>query len=159
MAKITGQIAAPKNEEEGPFAISTPTAGTCTAGVSLAFAGEWQFDPNGWVPRINAPKAESITLRFSSLPGCKLTNPSSVQLLGIWANGVTAPHFVRSIYHAHRGFNLTWANDGASCALSGQTEVVTWGDAPLAGGLSGASYAIVNDVTNPAALITTGPPK
>jgi hypothetical protein len=160
VGKIAGQIpAAPKNEEAGFFAISTPTVGTCTSGVSLAFAGEWQFNSNAWTPVIQAPKAESVTLRFSSLPGCKLTNPSTVLLLGIWSNGATAPHFLKSAYHAHRAFNLTWANDGSSCALSGQTELVTWGESPIAGGITGPAVALVNDVTNPAALITTGVPK
>jgi hypothetical protein len=49
-----------------------------------------------------------------------------VNLLGLWANGRTLGPSQQSVFLPDRRQTLTWANDGAACALAGSTELVSW---------------------------------
>jgi hypothetical protein len=154
VTKITAQIpAAPLNESINIVPASTPTIGSCTAGTSVALSSEWVFSQAGPDPYefgVSGTSGESIIMRFASLPGCKLIGQGIIQ--GLWSNGVTTPHFLASGFHAERIQPLTWANDGASCALAGTHENVT--------ALSTRQVTNkVTDITNPASLITVAPNK
>ena len=149
ISKITGTIpAAPKNEELAPFAITTPTVGTCTAGTSLTLSGTWQMSAHGYNPVVYSSSAESAVLRFTSLPGCKLYSGTPT-LVGTWSNGTTTPTLLKSGFYAHSEPLFTWANDGGSCALAGTKENVKWESA------SGQSQA-VTDLTSPTTPIIIG---
>jgi hypothetical protein len=149
ISKITGTIpAAPKNEELAPFAITTPTVGTCSAGASLTLSGTWQMSAHGYTPLIYSTSAESAILRFTSLPGCKLYN-STPTLVGTWSNGTTTPTLLKSGFYPHSIPLFTWANDGGSCALAGTKENVNWET-----GSTGSQ--VVTDLTSPTTPIIVG---
>lgn len=155
LSKITGQIpAAPANVTPAVFAIPTPTVGACSAGASLALAGEWRLNHAGYYVTLQSTSAEAITLRFTSLPGCKLTGAQS--LIALWSNGTTTPTLLKSGYHAHRGFSLKWANDGASCALAGKSEAISFGDDVVSGELGVGVAQTVENLTTPSAPIIVG---
>jgi hypothetical protein len=157
LGKITGTIpAAPKNEEGGLFSITTPTVGTCSGGASLTVGGSWKFGAEGYLVTITGT-TEPVVLRFASLPGCKLTS-SALVLTSLWSNGTTTPTLLKSGFHAHSASagGLTWANDGASCALAGKTEAYSWESAT---GIPGAGYGqsqTVTDLTSPTTPIIVG---
>jgi hypothetical protein len=150
ITKITGTIpAAPKNEELGTFAISTPTVGTCSSGASLTLSGTWQMSAVGYVPLFySTGTSEAGVMRFSSLPGCKLVS-GSLFLSSTWSNGTTTPTLLKSGFYAHSEPLFTWANDGGSCALAGTKENVKWESA------SGQSQ-VVTDLTSPTTPIIIG---
>jgi hypothetical protein len=155
LTKITGQIpAAPQNESANPFVVSTPTVGTCTSGTSLSLSGEWKLIASGYTTMLTSTSPEAVTMRFSSLPGCKLTGTAA--LLGIWSNGATVPYSMNSGYHAHRGFPLTWANDGGTCALAGKQEAVSYQNELVSGSISTGAVSSVADLTSPGTPIIVG---
>lgn len=154
LTKITGQIpAAPTNESPGPIPV-TPTFGACTSGTSLTLAGEWTLTATGFNAIVSNYASSAVTFRFSSLPGCKLSG--SAVLVALWSNGSTAPTFLKSGYHAHRGFSLTWANDGATCALAGSKEAVEYVSEQVNEGSSTGVVAPVTDLTSPTTPIIVG---
>jgi hypothetical protein len=158
----TGTIpSAPANETETSIPISTPTVGTCTSGASATLGGEWKLLTNtmtgaGSFMVALGGSAATVTMRFSSLPGCKLSGWSS--LFGIWSNGATVPALLPSGYHPHMAVALTWANDGSSCAIAGKTETLSWsselGTNPVWG-----SDMTVTDTTNPSSVVIVGAKK
>jgi hypothetical protein len=155
ISKITATIpAAPKNEEAGIWTGASVTAGTCGSGTTITVSGEWSFATAGTTFMVSLfPKAsEAVVMRFSSLPGCKLAG--APLLHGIWSNGATAPTLLKSGYHADTGSQLTWANDGGSCALAGKTEPVVYEDRSAAPPLYGPIYNTVTDLTSPSTPIT-----
>jgi hypothetical protein len=154
LTKITGQIpAAPGNESATPIPVA-PSFGACTAGTSLTLAGEWKLAASGFYAVLTSSSPTAITLRFSSLPGCKLSG--SATLNAIWSNGTTTPSLLKSGYHAHRGFVLAWANDGATCALTGSKEAVEYESEQNAESTSVGALALVTDLTSPSTPIIVG---
>ena len=157
LGKITGTIpAAPKNEEGGQFSISTPTAGTCSTGASITVGGAWTFGGDGYFATV-VGTSEPVVMRFTSLPGCKLTS-GGLALSGLWDNGTTTPKLLKSGFHADSASSggLTWANDGGSCALAGKTEAYFWESAT---GTPTAGYGrmqTVTDLTSPTTPIIVG---
>lgn len=127
--------------------IGAPAGAGCTGGPSITIAG------SGWALRATSVRyqtdiripANGITLRWASLPGCKLVNNAADAIEGTWANGMTAAggYQSKSSYLVWGSYTGTWANDGASCALAGQTEAVT------AMPTGTPSNQVVNDTTNP----------
>ncbi|HEX6206488.1 MAG TPA: hypothetical protein VFZ29_11850 [Solirubrobacterales bacterium] len=155
ITKIAGTIpSAPANEGAVSFPISVPTVGSCTSGTSIALSGAWTFV----APAPGNPYGVNIggtaTLRYSSLPGCKLSG--ATLLAGIWSNGTTSPKTLKSGFHGHDGHTLTWSDDGASCALSGKTEKVSVSQETGAG-LGLASSSVVTDLTVPAMPVLVTP--
>lgn len=157
ITKITGTIpAAPANETEAST-ISTPTVGSCTAGTSLTLSGSWTFGGSSYLSGLTA-QAGGVTMKFSSLPACKLSSTSTYPLMGVWSNGATAPKLLKSSFHAHSAGALTWSNDGGSCALAGKTETVSF----TAEAVSTTTYPQVltaTDVTSPSSLVIIGSTK
>jgi hypothetical protein len=128
IGKISGQIPAPQNPPPQiypPFGISAPTAGECSSGTSLTLGGEWKFSSGTASPVVSifAVSPNAVTMRFSSLPGCKLTDTAEWAMLGIWSNGIYLGE--KSAFTADSSTSLTWADDGASCALAGTREPVS----------------------------------
>jgi hypothetical protein len=157
ISKINGQIpAAPANEEAGPLPV-TVTPGTCTSGTSLTLSGEWQFVAAAFMTVLHGTTGESVVLRFSSLPGCKLVGNGV--LVGTWSNGVTTPSLLKSGYHAHNANNLTWKNDGGTCALAGKTESLAWEDQTAPPPVYGVVLNTVNNLTSANVPIVVGPIK
>ena len=157
VSKINGTIpTAPTNETSGSWPGASITAGTCGAGTSITVSGSWTFGlGNNTVVMVFLPQAaEAIVMRFTSLPGCKLAG--SPNLVGLWSNGVTSPVLMKTGFHAHSGGSLTWANDGGSCALAGKTEALSFEDQGTPPPNYGPIVNQVNDLTNPATLITVG---
>lgn len=161
ITKVTGTIpAAPTNETATEFAVSTPTVGTCTAGTSMTLGGEWKLIVPGGTNTLAGfgGASATVTMKFTSLPGCKLSNSGSTSLLGVWANGATAPLLLKSGYHAHAAQPLTWSNDGGSCALAGKTETLSW--SAEAGATTIAPLVMtVTDTTSPSSLVIVGAKK
>lgn len=151
ITKITGTIpSSPANETETVFPISTPTVGTCTAGTTLTLGGTWNFGGINYLVHLGGAAA-TLTMKFSSLPSCKLssTNPG---LYGVWSNGSATPKLLKSSYHAHSASALTWSNDGGTCAVAGKTETVTWS----AEGSGIATASTVTDLTSPTSVVVVG---
>lgn len=142
VSKITGTIpASPKNETETSFPVSV-TVGSCSSGTTATVTGSWLMTTNGYRINFSVP---TLTLKFSSLPGCKLSgNPF---LAGLWLNGVLNK---KSAYYAETAASLTWSDDGASCALTGKKEALTWNT-----GGTGA-YNTVNNLTSPSLPVWVG---
>jgi len=151
--KVTGQVpAAPANEAANvSVAIPTPTVVGCKAGTSITLTGSWSLINSGHTVSIVAPgsQPEAVTLRFSSLPSCKLVGLGG--FIGIWSNGITTSTLLKSVYHAHSSLSYTWANDAGTCALAGSKEQVSW-----EAGTGSAGYATVNNLTTPTAPILIG---
>jgi hypothetical protein len=151
ISKIAGTIPkAPGNE--GAFEISVPTVGSCTAGTSLTLSGQWRAITTAYRFNLVASGTETAVLRFSSLPGCKLV-AGNVILGGIWSNGTTTPSLLKSGYHAHGTRGFTWANDGGSCALAGQTEVVSYSEETGFSPSLDAAVAPATDLTSPSTVL------
>jgi hypothetical protein len=150
--KITGQVpAAPANVGESiSLPIPAPTA-TCSGGPTIAIAGtEWKINLGaGYSAALRVP-ANGITLRYASLPGCKLSNPNPWLTAGWWRNGYPSPFLSRSGWNLEGVLNATWANDGATCAMAGKTELVDI--APPTRG----SASPVTDTTLPSTFIGVG---
>jgi hypothetical protein len=138
LGKVTGQIS---SLGLGPNTVVVPPVTSCTTGTKITINGpEWGFRASTAPILVLAQlEREATVLRFASLPGCKLTG--IMELKGIWSNAT--PGF-KSTYHADSAAPLTWENDGASCALAGKKEVVTYSD------LSGteAKSPIVHQINN-----------
>lgn len=150
ITKITGTIpGSPTNETETVFPISTPTVGPCTAGTTLTLGGSWTFGGASYQTQLGGPAA-TLTMKFSSLPNCKLSSSTWPTLYGIWSNGATSPKLLKSSYHAHSGSALTWSNDGGTCAVAGKTESVTWSSESAA--MVGTA-ATVTDLTSPTSVV------
>lgn len=130
LTKISGVLpAAPKNENNTAlaFPISAPTA-SCDPGLSITIAGTNWFFSVGWRHSITlqAP-ANGYTIRYESLPGCKLSNTGiGAGGWGVWSNGITVPYFDTSGYLADGTYPAVWSNDGGSCALAGKAETLTY---------------------------------
>lgn len=159
ISKITGTIpSAPTNETATQFAVSAPTVSTCTAGTTVTFGGEWKLTAPTTTPVVNlGGSAATVTLKFSSLPGCKLSS-TGANLFGIWSNGATGSTLLKSGYHPHGAQVLTWSNDGASCAVAGKTESVFWSAETGTNPLIPLSMA-VTDTTSPSSVVVNGPQK
>jgi hypothetical protein len=135
------------------FGIPTPTAASCNGGASVSFAGEWKAQASGYVFNVYSSASEAITMRFSSLPSCKLT--SGPLFNGWWSNGVASPA-LKSGYHAWMTKISTWANDGGTCALAGQTEPITWLTGTKIPTLEQVNTFSVNNLTSPSTPIIVG---
>lgn len=121
MTKISGKTPAVSTEM---FEVTT-TFGACTAGTTISGSGgKWKVQPFEYGFNLFSTISEELTLRYSSLPGCKLTS-NGIVLSALWSNGTASPA-MKSGYHAHSTRGWVWANDGGSCALSGQKETVSY---------------------------------
>jgi hypothetical protein len=148
VTKLTGSVpASPGNTD--PVAVNLPLAAptaSCGSGVSITVgAGEWKLGLTGYyVAGLYVP-ANGFTLRYTSLPGCKLSADGTTTpvTFGYWHNGVSTSH---SAYSGGGKIAATWANDGASCATAGKKESLNYETSP-------ESLAAVNDTTNPSTLI------
>jgi hypothetical protein len=121
MTKISGKTPAVSTEM---FEV-TATFGTCTSGTTISGSGgKWKVQPFEYGFNLFSTTSEELVLRYSSLPGCKLT-ASGIVLSALWSNGTTSPA-MKSGYHAHSTRGWTWANDGGTCAVSGQKETVSY---------------------------------
>jgi hypothetical protein len=154
ITKITGTVpASPANVNESlvDMKIAAPTV-SCGAGVTATVgAGEWKLRAlSGSYQTVLTVPANGLTLRYTSLPGCKLSNTTAFGPQGIWGNGLTATVVSRSILHFHSFIRMTWANDGATCATAGKVE-----DVSLAHPSSGVTpfYSVITDTTNKANVI------
>lgn len=155
ITKIAGTIpASPANETETVFPISTPTVGSCTAGTTLTLGGTWTFGGVNSVVSLGGGAA-TLTMKFSSLPSCKLSS-NSPGLFGVWSNGASSPKLLKSSYHAHAGNVLTWSNDGGTCAVAGKTETVTWSAESSGGSYQLPLTATVTDLTSPTSVVVVG---
>jgi hypothetical protein len=137
--KVTGEVPkAPANEVSSlTIPVATPTVSGCTAGVSTTLSGEWKIAAGGLPENTmanfilfvyNSPP-NSVVIRSTSLPGCKLGNTGAATFSNIFSNGLTTPKALQSNLHAHNNpttASYTWANDGATCAIAGSKEVVSW---------------------------------
>jgi hypothetical protein len=150
VTKITGQAPATASPTT-TISIPTPTLGTCSSGTSLTLSGEWklyQSNTTVWA-------SGEATMRFASLPGCKLSaTPSTFGLFGVWSNGSTYGSGMQSGYHADSASRLSWSNDGGSCALAGQQETVSWQSVTGTGGARGPVTNAVVDLSYPGTAIT-----
>jgi hypothetical protein len=160
ITQVTGTIPPPPaNETETSFPISTPSVGNCTSGTSVTLGGEWKLLNTGsnFMVTLGGGTA-TMTMRFSSLPGCKLTHTTpTMGLMGIWSNGATLPTVLPSSYHAHMAIALTWANDGSSCALAGKTETVTWSSENTGSPTLTTPVAMtVSDTTSSSSVVIVG---
>lgn len=155
ITKITGTIpAAPGNETATVIPVATPTVGTCTSGTSLTLGGSWTFGGTTSVVSLGG-NAATLTMKFSSLPGCKLSS-NSPGLFGVWSNGASSPKLLKSSYHAHAGNVLTWSNDGATCSIAGKTETVTWSEESTGGLYQLPTTSTVTDLTSPSSVVVIG---
>lgn len=155
--KITGTTpASPGNATANlTFAIPTPTASSCTSGTTATFAGEWKAQASGFHFNVFSSAAEGVTLRFSSLPSCKLT--TGAMLSGFWSNGAYSPFpFMASGFNAFSNKPSTWANDGGTCALAGKTEVLSYYTGSKSTGGEFLDTAPVTNVTSPTVPIIVG---
>lgn len=156
VTKVTGTTpASPANESSGSFPV-TLTFGTCTSGTSITLTSSWSLTYPSVTNSYGVNMQGLGALRYSSLPGCKLSG--TFILWGIWSNGLVTPKAMKSGYHADSYNTLTWADDGASCALSGKKETVRWSQQTVIGGPSGyPTSSQVNNLTTPAAPILVTP--
>lgn len=145
LTKITGTI--PANEGATAFSIPTPVPGSCTTGASITLAGGWSFLATGYFAQVIPNSEEAVTLRYASLPGCKLVGRP--YLAGVWSNGFKPDYagapWMKSGFHADTNETLTWKDDKTTCALKGQTEKIRFETS--AGPFFPAS-TVVNDLTN-----------
>ena len=155
ITKVTGSTpSAPANESAGSANIAVPTVSGCTAGTTLTLGGTWALAYSGG-PLVNlGGGSATLTMKFSSLPGCKLST-SAPTLQGLWLNGYTAPKTMLSSFHAHSAGSLTWSEEGGSCALKGKTETVSF-TAETTGPFVVPQAATVNDTTSPGSLVIVG---
>ena len=154
IAKFTGETVGSEIVQ-----LAAPTVGTCSSGTSLTFSGSWGMVAGAAAPVISiSGPVGGLTMRFSSLPGCKLTNSASAAVLsGIWSNGTTTPNKTKSYFTPASGITLTWATDGASCALAGQQEIVAFKSDRVQGLLTVPVLNPVNNLTNPGTPIVVAP--
>ena len=87
-----------------------------------------------------------VTMRFTSLPGCKLSGVTA--LAGVWSNGTTVGA-LQSGFHADHGGQLTWSNDAGTCALAGKQEAYEWESAVTSATARNATSNTVVDLTSP----------
>jgi hypothetical protein len=158
ISKITGQVPnAPANSGSEKVAMPVAlTVGSCSAGTTVALGGfqgiarsqaRFFVDPS-------TPGTETVIMRFSSLPGCKLVSTAGLSV-GLWSNGVSGAAAMESLVHYDTGVTSTWKNDGATCALAGQNEYVySWsGGGKAGGGPRSASFAGTKNLTTPGSPI------
>lgn len=162
LAKVLGETQTTTTKTPGLNPISSITVGSCTSGTSLTLGSSgWSLASSGiWSAIIINTNPETLTMRFSSLPGCKLTNSNpavAVALRGVWSNGATTPTRANPVYTGMSSAPLYWANDGSSCALTGTTEQVAFTSSSTAAGVTQPAPASVNDLTNPSGLIVATP--
>ena len=157
--KVSGTIPkAPENEKAGfSMGISAPVP-TCSAGTTLTLSGTWNFVAAGNLASVTAPtpQSETLVMRSTSLPNCKLV-ANGIAFLGLWSNGTTTPSLLKSGYHAHstQSPSLTWANDGGACAVAGKAETLKW-ESAVSGGNERGLTVPVNNLTTPTAPIIVG---
>lgn len=154
LAPMTGTV--PANPGVAPLSvpISTPsTTASCNGGETVSFNGSWAlaaYSPS----KVNlAVPVGGVTVRYSSLPGCKLTSTATGtnQIPGFWSNGTNFSSYTASAYHIHGGLPAVWSNDGTTCATAGKTDFVYIRDLPAS---LGASSSTITNTTMPGALIT-----
>ncbi|HEY2715588.1 MAG TPA: hypothetical protein VGI73_05135 [Solirubrobacterales bacterium] len=151
LGKIIGQIS---SKSEAPTTVSIPPVTSCTTGTTLTLNNDgsgWSFGFSAPVVSLGQLAGEATVMRFSSLPGCKLTG--LMTLRGIWSNGILKN---QSAYHADSAAPLTWANDGATCALAGQSEAVSYSDLTVSGQSKTPVAHQVNNLTQPGATVIIG---
>ncbi len=154
-AKMTGSVpAAPNNVAAGLGPVSlpvAPVAGACTPGSLTAGAG-WTIEARARFTSDVTIPANAATLRYTSLPGCKLVNASKASIAGFWNNGFTSPSLMPTVYTLNGSYVGTWANDGGACAIAGTTEAVT-----VTTSVSGVLEGLLTyDKTNAANVIQIG---
>jgi hypothetical protein len=130
----------PLNGEKNTAMPATIIPGTCSSGASIAFSGKWTFKPYTSTLVELGAEARGLTLRFSSLPGCKLSStPSSGTVLyGKWTNGASGSS--PSTFGAAAGYRLPlfWESETqGSCAKAGTREASAAFESP---GTLGYSY-------------------
>jgi hypothetical protein len=123
---------------------ATFTVGTCTSGTSATFSGNWSIQASGNADTVIFGGGP-LTMKFASLPGCQLTSSNPV-LSGVWSNSINTN--VKSYYHADSGVILTWQNEGGSCALAGQQELVSYTDRTTSGTVRTPVVHPIFDLTN-----------
>jgi hypothetical protein len=138
---ITGQIPGTETPEGFPVVLA---AGTCNSGTTLAFNGEWRMSAVGTQVVKIWSTSGGLTMKFSSLPGCKLTGTAAT-LYGEW---------LTNQFLADGGTQLTWAAEGGSCALAGTHEWVDFRSLVTAGTTRVPDPSFVTDLTNPNIPIT-----
>jgi hypothetical protein len=153
ISKINATIpTAPTNEVAGEWP-ATVTAGTCTSGASITLASNWAiktYTSTGSFLLVLNKGPEAIVMRFSSLPGCKLVTPAGFNFSGVWSNGTTNPTLLKSqFYTVPHSINLSWKNDGGSCALAGKTESTAYEPYSPIPGAEPIFASTVTDLTSP----------
>jgi hypothetical protein len=158
ITKISGQIPS-ASPQPASFGVSTPTVGQCTSGTSLTLGGEWKaytsYGTTVLPVSTNSPGA--FTMRFSSLPGCKLIPAGEgVAFWDVWSNGSSvysvgkAPE--KSAITFLSGGSGVWANDGSSsCALAGTPEPFSTTD-------TSGEFEKRNLFPRPATVVNVGSP-
>jgi hypothetical protein len=109
--------------QKNPVMPTKLTAGTCSTGASISFTGNWTMRPVSLTKMWLMGENGGLTMRFSSLPGCKLTSSTATILSGIWTNNANPGS--PSTYKADSSYSLVlgWANDSpATCAKAGTRE-------------------------------------
>lgn len=147
ITKITGQIPSAPGNVGVIVPLNAPTVGTCTAGTSLSLAATgWNgIAGSGNYFNLANNSSESVVMRFSSLPGCKLAGNGIWS--GLWSNQMTAT--TSGVHFDAERPTLKWANDGGTCALAGQSETVWWeSSAGSIGNRAGFSLTVKN-LTSP----------
>lgn len=149
VTKITGQAPATHTENTS-IVIPAPTLGTCTSGTSLTLSGAWNLLQVNTTVFLTG----EATMRFASLPNCKLSGTGTqFTLFGVWSNGSTAGGGMQSTYHPDSAMGLYWMNDGGTCALAGQKETISWQSAMVKNGSRVPATNVVVDLSYPGTSI------
>lgn len=138
LTKIAGTVpSSPANEATiVGVPITTPTV-SCTSGVTMSFVGSgFQLRFSGQSRADVFFPGGSYVLRYSSLPGCKLESSGGIGG-GLWMNGSAPPQFSRPGWHGDGSMVAYWKNDGATCAMSPQSDTVTF-RSPLSAAINGS---------------------
>jgi hypothetical protein len=105
-----------------PATLIAPNS-TCSSGTSISFSGKWTLKPYSMTSMVLSDEAHGLTMRFASVPGCKLVTASipTTVLWGRWTNGSGSGS---TNYRAEeREIYLTWENDSPStCSKAGTRE-------------------------------------
>lgn len=155
ISKVTGSTpSSPANESVGAANLAVPSVSGCTTGTTLTLGGTWVLAYTG-SPLVSLGGASAtLTMKFSSLPGCKLSS-NAPALMGLWVNGYSTPKLLKSSFHAHSASPFTWSEDGGSCALNGKTESVSF-TAEGAGPYVAPLFASITDTTSPTTVLAVG---
>jgi hypothetical protein len=109
--------------QKNPVMPATVTPGTCSSGTSISFSGNWTLKPLSMTSMALGDEFGGLTMRFASLPGCKLISVQGYETLtGVWTNRK------QSLYSTYAGdpntrVMLYWTNDSpGTCAKAGKRE-------------------------------------